>query len=107
VGKQTVKNIPDPIRAYKVLMEPEHVGKVIGEDKPKKFPLAAVVVAVVLVLFAGGLTIWNFYLKPSVPSSDAVSDKPSIAVLPFDNMSNDPEQEFFSNGISDDLITDL
>ena len=107
VGKQTVKNIPDPIRAYKVLIEPEHAGKVIGEDKPKKLPLAAVYVAVALVLFIGGLTIWNFFLKPSVPSSNAVSDKPSIAVLPFDNMSNDPEQEFFSNGISDDLITDL
>ena len=69
--------------------------------------MAAVYVAIVLILFAGGLTVWNFYLKPSVPSIDTISDKPSIAVLPFDNMSNDPEQEYFSNGISDDLITDL
>ena len=35
------------------------------------------------------------------------SDKPSVAVLPFSNMSNDPEQEFFSDGITEDIITDL
>ena len=34
-------------------------------------------------------------------------DKPSIAVLPFDNMSGDPEQEYFSDGISEDIITEL
>jgi TolB-like protein/class 3 adenylate cyclase len=107
VGRQFVKNIPDPIRAYKVLTEPENVGKVIGEDKHKNWRLAAISMAVVLVLFAGGFTIWNFFLEHSAPSRNGVSDKTSIAVLPFDNMSNDPEQEYFSNGISDDLITDL
>lgn len=37
----------------------------------------------------------------------AVSNKPSIAVLPFDNLSGDPEQEYFSDGISEDIITAL
>jgi len=46
----------------------------------------------------------------STPSNDvslALPDKPSIAVLPFDNMSGDPEQEFFADGITEDLITAL
>src|SRR4029453_9974899 len=37
----------------------------------------------------------------------ARSDKPSVAILPFSNMSSDPEQEFFSDGITEDIITDL
>jgi adenylate cyclase len=41
------------------------------------------------------------------PEPTAISEQPSIAVLPFDNMSGDAEQEYFSDGISEDIITDL
>jgi adenylate cyclase len=45
--------------------------------------------------------------KPAVGAAQALPDKPSIAVLPFQNMTGDPEQEYFSDGITEDIITEL
>jgi adenylate cyclase len=48
--------------------------------------------------------------SPAFPvhgQTSSLSDKSSIAVLPFDNMSRDPEQDYFTNGISEDIITEL
>jgi adenylate cyclase len=114
LGEHDVKNIREPVKAYRVLMAPEFEGKFIGFDKKasKKgwiwVAAAAVVVAVV------GLGIWQFYMRrPTIePASEEkmafpLPDKPSIAVLAFDNLSGDPEQEYFSDGITEDIITAL
>ncbi|MHC4459181.1 MAG: adenylate/guanylate cyclase domain-containing protein [Planctomycetota bacterium] len=117
LGEHSVKNIAEPVRVYRVLMEPEAVGKVIGEKRflGRISRKAAISAIISLVIVAGGLIGWNVYLHQAKKIEPAslermaypLPDKPSIAVLPFDNLSGGPEQEYFSDGITEEIITAL
>lgn len=79
MGEQSVKNIKAPVKAYQVLSKPGDAAHRVVQAKQQA---------------AAGEA-------PPLP------DKPSIAVLAFENMSGDPEQGYFSDGLAEDIITDL
>jgi adenylate cyclase len=117
LGEQTVKNIAKPVGAYRVLMEPR-VTVAEGIEKEKAAPVwrhkAILAGGVALVLVVVLALIWNFYFRrPTVEPASVekmaypLPDKPSIAVLPFVNMSEDKEQDFFCDGITEEIITAL
>jgi TolB-like protein/class 3 adenylate cyclase/Flp pilus assembly protein TadD len=115
LGEQQVKNIAEPVRVYRVLPDPDAPGGAINRGKsrrrPSRWPVTAAAVAILIVL-AGGLAWWRPWSADIETASVErmafpLPDKPSIAVLPFANLSGDPDQGYFADGMTDDLITDL
>ena len=120
MGAQSVKNISKPVRAYRVKVSADAVMPQAGGGavKPPKrivesthswIAIAVLVVSVLLIAAWGWWSPdWRALLDGnSVTGRSAAADKPSIAVLPFDNMSQDKAQDYFTNGIVEDIVTDL
>jgi len=117
LGEHQVKNISTPIRIYRVLSFPGAAAHRVVQAKKavsKKWRNLSIASGAVVVVVAVVVGIWQFYIRRppvEVASVDKMAyplpDKPSIAVLPFNNLSDDPKQEYFCDGMAEDLITDL
>ena len=99
LGELRLKNIANPVRAYRLLLDSAASGKVVAAPRrPGSRVMILAGAAALLVAMLAGFFAWQ---KLSVPS------RPSVAVLPFANLGGDASQDYFADGITEDLITDL
>ena len=119
-GEQEVKNIARPVRVFRVMPEggaaTRSTTKATERPLRKHWPrgvlsLAGLALIAAVIVFVQHLSLRSPTTTASIPPAPSpaltLPDKPSIAVLPFINMSGDREQEYFSDGITDDLTTAL
>lgn len=132
LGEHKVKNIEEPVRAFRVnfIGEPPPKTSIPAsatkqpEKKSAKLPLIAIAAAIVAAIAIG---LWQFIGKKSTAEiAPAISTSPTttvsatahdpalamptglpIAVLPFTNMGGDPKEDYFSDGLTEDIITEL
>jgi TolB-like protein/class 3 adenylate cyclase len=115
LGEQQIKNIPRPVQIFRVRLDAPAANHGIVAAATAKRSLRWPVIAgglAVLVMVAG-IALWQRPWEARVEPASVedmafpLPDKPSIAVLPFNNMSDDPSQNYFADGMTEDLITDL
>lgn len=105
-GEQVVKNIAKPVRVYRVRRGGSGIARRVATMPQRRWKILAAMV----IALAGGTAVW--WEVSRVPATNkrselAVPTGLSVAVLPFANMSGDPKQDFFADGITEQIITEL
>jgi adenylate cyclase len=118
LGEQQVKNIARPVRAYRVVTDAAvGLAAAAAPGRRRQVPhwVVAAGIAGVVLGASGAAAFWRLYqphhVAPTAASPSAtppaLPDKPSIAVLPFANLSGDPAQDYLADGLTDNLLDAL
>ncbi len=104
LGEHKAKNIAEPIPVYRVHLDSGTIPRISGATR-RQWQRVTMAAAIVVVVVVGSFAVWDYFF-PSL-SSNNLADEPSIAVLPFDNLSGNPDQDYFADGFTEDLIAQL
>jgi len=107
-GEQSLKNIPKPVRTYRALLDFSEPRPLPSPRSPRRRAILLALAGVGLVLVIAATAWYGARLRSSTADPVLAMPKgPGIAVLPFDNLSGDPKQDYFADGITEDIITKL
>lgn len=111
MGEVEVKNIPRPVRVFRIARELPPRATVERRASSHRRRTVGIL-ALAIALAGGAIYLWSPWTRQEATMrleriAHPIPDQPSIAVLPFNNLSGDPEQDYFADGFSEDLITNL
>ncbi|MBF8260168.1 MAG: adenylyl cyclase class-3/4/guanylyl cyclase [Actinobacteria bacterium] len=118
LGAHSVKNIAEPVQVHRIVPEPDAFGKAVGRAwyRLKQWQKVAVAIGMAILQVFLGLAVKKYidhagssgmFSFLTEKTAMPLPDKPSIAVLPFENMTGDPRQEYFTDGFTEQIITSL
>jgi adenylate cyclase len=107
LGEYEVKNIKEPVRVYRIRMKPEAAVAIVKEKKVRLMTWQRVAMSIAVILILGALVIWYFSFRQTPVVVEVKEGPKTIAVLPFTDLSPQKDQEYFADGIAEELLNSL